>query len=215
MAATTTNTKTKKIVLFDFDGVMVDTFPLALGIAKKLSQVSTPAEYRKMFEGNIYDFLKNDRPELNNQNHQDDWFSLYRPGLLKLPLVKKIKSVLRRLAQKYLLIIISSTISSPIKEYANLHDISRYFTEVFGADVHKSKIEKINMVFKKYQAKPKDCVFITDTLGDIREATHAGVKSLAVTYGFHNKKTLEKGSPIAFIESPDKIPQAVDQYFAK
>ena len=55
------------------------------------------------------------------------------------------------------LIIISSSITSPIKEYCRKHDIYNLFDEIFGADVHMSKVEKIKMVLVQ-QSKGDFCI---------------------------------------------------------
>ncbi len=50
----------------------------------------------------------------------------------------------------------------------------------------KSKVEKFRMMEEKYGVRKNDMLFITDTLGDIREADKAGVPTIAVTWGAHD-----------------------------
>lgn len=57
---------------------------------------------------------------------------------------------------------------------------------------------------------PKDAVFITDTLGDIREARECDIDSIAVTWGFHERKTLEKGNPIVIVSDPRELFVEID-----
>ena len=113
--------------------------------------------------------------------------------------------VLQKLSENFELIIISSTLTAPIKEILEKEDLNKYFTEIMGNDVHKSKIEKIKMVFDKYQTNPGECVFITDTLGDIKEANHMNVKSIAVSWGFNHRETLEKGNPMKIVNDPEEL----------
>ena len=84
-----------------------------------------------------------------------------------------------------------------------------------GSDVHKIKLEKIRMIFEKHGINSDDCVFVTDTLGDLREAKNAGLNCLAVTYGFHSKGTLKKGNPAGFIKTPEDIPIEIENYWKK
>ncbi len=84
-----------------------------------------------------------------------------------------------------------------------------------GADVHKSKVEKIKMVFEKYSIGPKDCIFITDTLGDMREAEKTGIDAIGVTWGFHKIETLEQGEPFRLVETPPALATAIADYFAQ
>jgi len=203
----------KKIILFDFDGVIVDSFELAFKANKTIRPNLTKRDYFKCFEGNIFEEFQ----KLNKKRTSDSkrFFRIYIPKLFKLPVINGIPKILKLLAIKYRLIVISSTISSPIREWLDKHNLADYFIEIMGADVHKSKIEKIKMVFKKYKVGVNDCVFITDTLGDILEAKNAGLNSLAVTYGFHSKNILDRGNPAGFIKTPQDIPIEIEKYFKK
>lgn len=204
----------KKTILFDFDGVMVNSFEPAFEVSKSLRPWMnfTEDDYRSRFEGNIFEeSLKTDKEKVADER----FFEIYIPKLFKLPVIPGIPKALAALAENYRLIVISSTISSPIREWLIKHNLAQYFTQIMGADVRKSKIEKIKMIFKKYKIKATDCVFITDTLGDLREAREAGVNSLAVTYGFHSRKVLERGEPAGFIGKPENLPSVVEKYWQK
>ncbi|MBU1557929.1 hypothetical protein KKC45_03125 [Patescibacteria group bacterium] len=56
-------------------------------------------------------------------------------------------------------------------------------------------------------------MFITDTLGDIREASEMDIKSIGVTWGFHNRETLKRGNPFNIAEKPEDLSSAIDNYF--
>jgi phosphoglycolate phosphatase len=88
-----------------------------------------------------------------------------------------------------------------------------YFDEVMGNDIHNSKIVKIKMVFSKHNARPNDCVFITDTLGDMREAASCDVSSIGVTWGYHKKENLLKGNPYQIAENPENLHEIITNYF--
>lgn len=201
---------TKKILLFDFDGVIVNTFDICFEISGKFHSALSVDEYRRWFEGNIHD-----RPRRDDTKPSDGsrFFDMYNPRLLALAPVAGIQDVLKTLHKNHLLVIVSSTINGPIAEYLKKHDLLRYFDKVFGSDVHKSKVEKIKMVFNEYGAAPADCLFITDTLGDMREAEKTGVSALGVSWGYHPSETLMRGNPIAVAHTPADILAEVNRYF--
>lgn len=202
-----------KTILFDFDGVIVDSFQPAFEVSRMLRPWMdfTEDDYRKCFEDNPYEgFLKIDK---DRDVADSQFFENYLPKLFQLPVIQGIPEALDNLFDKYRLIIISSTISSPISEWLTGHNLAHYFVEIMGADVDKSKVEKIKTVFQKYKIRADDCVFITDTLGDLREARKAGLNCLVVTYGFHSKDTLRKGKPAGFIKRPQGIPIEVEKYW--
>ncbi|MCX6791019.1 MAG: HAD-IA family hydrolase [Candidatus Gribaldobacteria bacterium] len=202
-----------KIILFDFDGVIVNSFKTAFGVNKMLRTKTDFSEddYRKCFEGNIFD----KQPKNNEKIDDEEFFKLYIPKLLQLPVIDGIREALIELSGQYKLIIISSSTSNVIHDWLTKHNLVQYFVDILGADVHKSKIEKIKMVFEKYGTGVADCVFITDTLGDLREANKLNVQSLAVTYGVHNEATLSNGNPIALIRRPQDIVAEVEKYWNK
>ncbi len=122
---------------------------------------------------------------------------------------EEMVKVIKELAHRYTLIIISSTISSSISQFLERQGLADVFKEVLGNDVEKSKVKKINDVLRRYDIKPTETVFVTDTLGDIKEAKACGVESIAVTWGYHSTTTLEKGNPYKIIDHPKKIIETI------
>jgi phosphoglycolate phosphatase len=70
------------------------------------------------------------------------------------------------------------------------------------------------MILGECAAQPEDSLFITDTLGDIREAKQSRVQAIAVSWGFHEKNVLLQGKPYSIAHRPEDITQAVKRYFA-
>jgi len=52
--------QTKKLIIFDFDGVIVDSFAISFGVNRKLGSAVDIDQYRSFFEGNIYEAIKSD-----------------------------------------------------------------------------------------------------------------------------------------------------------
>lgn len=201
-------------LLFDFDGVIVDSFGPAFEVNKLICPKISEDDYRKRFEGNINDWKKVDMKHDEECRHDIDFFTEYIPRMAKeVKVVDGMDEVIKNLAKSYKLIIISSTISVPIRELLEKFGLVSYFTEIMGNDVHKSKVEKIKMVFAKYGVNSSNCVFITDTLGDLREASLTGVKAIAVDWGFHSRETLLKGEPFAIVDRPEELEGAVERVF--
>jgi phosphoglycolate phosphatase len=74
-------------------------------------------------------------------------------------------------------------------------------------------VEKIKMVFNKYGVSANNCLFVTDTLGDLLEAEKTGVEGIGVTWGFHGAETLKRGNPVALVDTPDELVAEIDRYF--
>ena len=204
----------KPFILFDFDGVIADSFQLAFEVSKMIYPNITEDALCRLFEGNINNKENWQDSCMAECRHDIDFDAEYIPRMKnEVKIVPGIKEVIIELEKDYTLIIVSSTINSPIQEFLEKHGLANHFTQIMGNDVHTSKVEKIKMVFDKFGAEPKDCVFITDTLGDMREAEHTGVEAIGVTWGFHKPETLLIGKPFRLVDKPADLLGAVADYF--
>jgi phosphoglycolate phosphatase len=206
----------KKFILFDFDGVIVNSFDVIYGVMSMMCPHVTEEEYKKRFEGNIHDW-EEPRSRHTKECRLDLDFSKEYQSKVKngVSLFPGMRETISKLVTDYTLIIISSTTTDLICEFLESNNLAQYFEAVMGSNVHTSKVEKIKMVFNTYSVQAELCVFVTDTLGDIREAAKMKVGAIAVTWGFHTSETLAKGSPFRLIESPEALLAAVSDYFAQ
>lgn len=196
-----------KAIIFDFDGVIHDTFELAYGInIEVLENKISRDEYRRFFDGNIYD-----RVEISKES-QKKFFIKQNKAFEPLKLEEDIKKVLKKISKEYSLFIVSSNQESALDTYFHNSNFIDIFKEIYGMETHKSKIEKFKMIFKKYNLESEDCIFITDTLGDILEANEVGLKTVAVDFGFHCEKTLKEGNPIEIVSSFDELSEVINKY---
>lgn len=201
----------QNIVLFDFDGVIVDSFEITYQSAKEVGSPITREQHKKLLEGNFFETLK--KIKEISADHHEQFYEKYLPRLFELSPVNGIAEVLSSLGNSYRLVVVSSTISSPIRGYLETHHLDRHFDWIMGSDVHQSKTEKIKMAMRDYRVNPEQCVFITDTLGDIREAAKCSVRAIGVSWGFHEQERLERGRPFMVVNKVEELPGAVEAFF--
>ena len=199
-----------KLFLFDFDGVLVDS----LGLYKKsvnvcLERIGKPPiasreEFLDLFEENFYSAIakrgvdvgqfmlafKAVTPTLD--------YSVTRPFSDLIPVLAELK-------KRHGLVIISSNSSFAIRLMLAKFGFDPYFDDVLGADFNFSKIEKILYAKGHYGTNGGHTFYVCDTAGDVREAREAGVKTVAVTWGWHPRKRLERARPDAMIETPEAL----------
>lgn len=200
--------ESRQFVLFDFDGVIVDSYAPSLAYVRRYNPWLTDAGHRRLFEGNIHNTMAG-----LVFGPDEEFWSHYTDHVFATPPVPGIIPAVRDLANRYGLLVISSSRSEPIREYLRRQNIGDAFADVMGGDVHRSKIEKMRMVFAKYDVSAANCLFVTDTLGDLREASHAGVPALGVLWGFHPAETLSRGNPKAIVTEPALLTGAIDNHF--
>lgn len=204
-----------KIIFFDFDGVFVNSLSTAFDIIQTNQSNLTLENYRTRFEGNINETVDLNKPLQVAHQKATTFFDAYAPRLLQLPLIPAMTNVATQLAAQYPLYIVSSTISSAIAAFLVQHKLAACFTKILGNDVAKSKVKKFKMVLADTGLTPADSIFITDTLGDIREADEVGIATIAVTWGYHDQATLERGTPYALVTQADEIIPHIEAFFTK
>jgi phosphoglycolate phosphatase-like HAD superfamily hydrolase len=205
-----------KYILFDFDGVIADSLKPAYKVYRSLHPHVTEEAWKRQFEGNVFDYILPEEEHTPECRLDIPWFEAYLPVMKsEVDIFPGMRDVICELEKDYKLVIISSTLSFPIEEFLDSHDLRSHFDWVMGSDVHKSKVEKIGMVFEKYGATSEDCVFITDTLGDLREAEKMNVESIAVSWGFNSVETLRKGKHVTVVEKPEEVVAAVNNFFSQ
>ena len=200
----------EKLFLFDFDGVLVDSLSLyEKSVNICLERIGKPLiasreEFLDLFEDNFFSAIakrgvdvgefmaasKAVTPALN--------YGVVRPVTELIPVLAEMK-------KRHGLIIISSNSSFAIRLMLAKFGFDPYFDDVLGADFNFSKIEKILYAMGYYGTNGGHSFYVCDTAGDIREAREAGVKTVAVTWGWHPRERLERARPDVIISTPEDL----------
>jgi len=194
----------KKLIIFDFDGVIVDTFDLAFSIEHQVDPTLTKEQYSKSCSRGAFDFCREEK-EVLKVPAVVDFFAKYEPVVLNMECVSGIKEVIEKLAKDFSLAIVSSTPEKIIKKFLVKNVLDKYFSVVLGPETDRSKSKNINSLMKKFDFQPSECLFITDTVSDIKEATEVAVDSVAVTWGWQNRELLQAGKPWVIVENPKEL----------
>jgi len=190
-----------KAIIFDFDGVIHDTFDFHRYKIKEFCGVDIPEDdFRDMHNGN---FFKNKVPVDGIQ--WTDYRDYILPFQSKLEIDEERKEIIETLSKNHDMFIVTSGGTENILGYLENNGLGGIFKEILGLEASRSKVVKFNTIFEKHSLEPHECVFITDTLGDILEANKVNVKTIAVTYGFHTEETLQLGNPHCLISQPYQL----------
>ncbi|GAB4219388.1 MAG: pyrophosphatase PpaX [Candidatus Microgenomates bacterium] len=200
-----------KTVLFDVDGVLLDSFEANLvfyqNLFNKFGYIGpTKEEYKKMHHLTMIDVIR----KITKIDNEDKIKKIWQVGksrevrypdeLLKTP--KNLKKILFQLSKKYQLGIVTSRVRgglfkiSVLKEFENNFKVVVYFDDTKN---HKPNPEPILFALRKLKLKPSEVVYIGDAESDIIASKAAGVKII-----FYSK---EKNNEADFwTDSFDKIP---------
>lgn len=208
------HTLSQKLLIFDCDGVIVDSIDYYLELTKRVclmvghQRLPTREDFFKA-DGTIDGILR----QIEVPAEKMDEFLQAAQSIYSLPLdenvqiavVPGIPKVLNELAPKCRLIVISANMTYQTREVLKRHGLIDHFQLVIGGDVAGSKSSKIHEVLSQFNAYKKDVYMIGDMTGDIREGHKAGVNTVAVTWGYHSKEALSMESPTYLLESPVEL----------
>ena len=199
-----------KLLLFDFDGVLVDSIDVyEKTVTDCLNAIGQPLtrgreEFLELFEGNFYQSLEEKGVDMKKFSDASvDILAKVRYTDMKP--FDAIRPVLQVLKKNHPLIIISSNDAPTIKEALRLYDFNGIFDDILGCDFMLSKKDKILHIIQKYNVTLQDIYYIGDTTGDMKEGRQAGVKTVAVTWGWHSREKLAATGPDYLLDRPEEL----------
>lgn len=185
----------KKVIVFDMDGVLVDTIPNAREAFLKRHTGVTADMYNEIHTGNYhteakkYTHLRVAETEEEKAKRETDYVEMK----IKTPLFNGIKELLKELHSKeYILVLNTNAYDKNCLPLLENLEIKHLFDFIATAEVSKDKVEKFKLIEEKYGLEGRGMLFITDALGDVKDATTAGIPTVAVTWGVHNRAYFER-----------------------
>jgi phosphoglycolate phosphatase len=201
----------KKLFLFDFDGVLVDSLDVYhRAVSACLAKIGTPIiktqeEYVALFADNFYAAMARKGVDLEafsaaltEYEQSVDYYQDVQPFAAILP-------VLEELCGHNILVIVSSNSSQTIWKILARLRYDSCFQDIFGSEFHLSKKIKIDHAVATYGVSRGNTYYVGDTSGDVREGKAAGVKTIAITWGWHSRKLLTAARPDFLIDDPEEL----------
>jgi phosphoglycolate phosphatase len=206
-----------RIVIFDFDGTLADTFPAAL----KILQEFVDEGYLRPFSPEDIERWRHSNPKEVIKEIKLPWYFIpimiirgrnkIKQHIDWIELFAGIKESVTQITDTYRCVIISTNSAGFINEVLKNHDVQG-FEEIIGGGF-LSKQNKINKILRKYKIPQTHAVLITDETRDIESAQKSGIKSIAVTWGFQKRKSLSEQNPDLLVDSPDELIKAIETVF--
>lgn len=215
---------TDKILLFDFDGTVIDNSEGIYNCIKyaldKMGVPILPESILRRFIGpslfdSFYKYCEKD--EKRAERFVELYRERYAPvGHLESVLYDGIYNTLEKLkADGYTLAVCSSKPLDFVRKIAVHLKVDNIFSAYFcpGFATHDSdKRSLIESAIKYYNADKDNILMIGDTIFDIKAANDAGVDSLGVKYGFSEPGELEKCGATMLCDTPTEIYERVKKW---
>jgi len=197
----------ENVIIFDYDGVIADSKEIFMryfleGCRRYGVDITTEEEFLRLYEGNIYESM------LSLGLSREKILSVVyymRRGLLenkdRIRMFSGIGEIIKELSSRPLFIVTSND-TELVRNFLKSWHID-FFEDIIGSDREASKVKKIKSIMEKYPSSRY--YFIGDTVGDIMEGRKAGVKTVAVTWGWHDEERLAKAKPDYMVKNPPEL----------
>jgi phosphoglycolate phosphatase len=211
--------RTSQLIIFDFDGTLVDTLEIMVKIVNRLApefgyqpldvdRVSnlkylTPWEVIKLLQVSLWKLpfiLRRVKQEFKTEVGNVRLF----PGILEL--LQSLRS------NNYRLGIVSSNAEGNIRSLLRLYGIEHLFEFVITASTF-GKGRAIAKVMRQDGLDRSDVIYIGDEIRDIQAAKSIGIRVVAVSWGFNEPTTLIHQQPDLLITKPQALLKALDVFY--
>jgi len=203
---------TSKVIIFDFDGTLVDTFPKSFEILNELSQeygyskvhLTNTKELRELTTKQFLDLF--DIPIYKIPFVLRRVQKVLNDHITRLEPIADIEKTIQALKNKgFILGLISSNIQKNIVDFINQYPKLDVFSFIYPNVIPYTKSFILNKVIKKHQLPASDFVYIGDESRDIRAAHKSKMPVIAVEWGFSTAEVLREYHPEYLVSSAKEI----------
>ncbi len=201
-----------KNILFDFDGTLVQSENIIVTLYNELTEGKE--QYKKVTKEDIeslrnYSLIEKCKvlgvPAYKIPKMYIAAKKAFREHLSSIELKDGIESMLYELKNKgFRLDILSSNDADIISEFVKGKDIG-VFDNIYSSNNLFGKHHSIKNYLKKHDLLEKDIWYVGDEVRDIVSCKKAGVKVIAVAWGYDSEQILAKEEPDYLIRKPHEI----------
>lgn len=196
------------LIFFDFDGTIADSLQIAEEVIHELGPRYglPPADREKLLEWKSYSvprLLKEtgiawtQLPQIMLQAHR-----AFQARVEQVPLVEGMREVVLELhAQDHELRILTSNSTENVQFILDKYGLN-VFAGIHAPNALFGKAAVINKIRKRKQLSADEIFMIGDEHRDIQAANEAGVRSIAVTWGFNTTELLQTANPTYCVAKP-------------
>lgn len=201
----------KPLWLFDFDGVIADSFNFFEALLKKSLKelgynfLQTKDDFANLFRDNLYSSLT------RHGVTKDDLINLFahietNVDFSPVHLFDGIVEAVVKISKSAHTALLSSNRESQIAQILKVNGADKYLTQtILGFNTNVSKSAKIKKAIEDFKASATSTYYVGDTIGDILETRAAGAKSVAVGWGWHSPEELKKYGPDYFVRTVPEL----------
>jgi phosphoglycolate phosphatase len=208
-------------VAFDFDGTLADSGNVAIA---SYNQIAEQYGYGKLTAGNLQQMRELSILErckaLGVPAYKLPWLVLqvsrvYRRSVHTIGFCEGIPELLRELRGWGLRsVIVSTNEEENIREFLKVHSAEAWVEDVICSSRIFGKAELLRTLMKRTRLEQHQLVYVGDEYRDIVACKKAGVRAIAVRWGFDAESRLLEAEPDAIATHPAEVADYVRRWSA-
>ena len=206
----------KQLVIFDYDGVIVDSIDAIAAIGAQAcreighERLPTPADIEALENIALEDLGRQiGISEADLPDFGAHVFALFQKNEKTPDIFSGMGPVIRTLGKNHFLVIVTKNIKPAVEKVLAAHGLADKINLILGVEEPGSKADKIKKAMHTFHRGSDLTCMIGDAVSDIRQARKAGVKSIAVTWGFHKQERLAHENPDVMVSTPHDLIAAI------
>ncbi|MBI5388945.1 HAD family hydrolase [Candidatus Woesearchaeota archaeon] len=209
-----------KTVIFDYDGVLMDSLPAVLSVYKTIGEKMNIKEFSSIQNGDFFEVHWHKHFEKVGVTEHEELKTaelLFKQEMQKyrdsIHPIAGIKEVLGKIHGRCKLAIVSNNMTELIEERLATFGMLDFFDTIVGHEYGALKPDptQILICMQSLKVAAKDAAYIGDMDGDIEAAKRANVaKIIGVTYGFHSPHRLRDADFI--IHNPQELHACLEKH---
>jgi len=200
-----------RLLLFDFDGTIADTFEAAFAILNKLAvefrfrplDAADLEKARDMRTRQVMKFLKIPMSKMSRiARRGSEEIHARMPGIEPFPGLPALLRELR--AAGFEMGIVTSNSEPNVRMFLEKHDLD-LFAFIRSSSKLLGKAHELRHVMKTLKLTASDILFIGDETRDIEAAQKAGIRIAAVTWGYNSRRSIAAMKPDYLFDKPEDL----------
>ncbi|NTW46480.1 MAG: HAD hydrolase-like protein [Candidatus Moranbacteria bacterium] len=197
----------RRLIIFDFDGTIADTYPVFLAFVSREGFRFDAGEAGELRDLSLREAVKRlGIPDRKLLAFVRKFRRYFRKTCDELPLIEGVSDAIARLHEEgYLLAILSTNDTRNIRKILKREGMWQYFDIVRSERNIFGKARSIRRLVRKVGFAPSATWYVGDEVRDIEAAREAGVRSVAVTWGFNSDAALRASHPDSLVSTPSEL----------
>jgi phosphoglycolate phosphatase len=189
--------KKGQVIIFDLDGTIADSIPTMLNIIHEL-----------LHRGQYKEDISRLRGKSSLQVLRELKVPLWRAYFLiakarkritryidTIPIVPGMDDAVRKLAGEYVLYIVSANSAANVQAFLQRFGLEKSFAYIYGGVAPWRKRHALRWLARVYGFSPERSWYVGDEDLDVKAAHQAGMRAVAVSWGFSNIHILKTQRP--------------------